>query len=640
MGKTIKQRTVHKDIKLLDKSATLSAHMKNIFVRTKTSAEQTHDPHHATPTDYATGSIQDNTQGAVQGTVRQFRNPRRKIHKNIERAKESFKEIKQQMPSERKRAAEQAQKTAQKAKSEAENLKGTTGQAKDIAHDAKKSVADAKQKLQETRQTGRQTIQNAKRGGDVSRPGYLNRGVIGQKGAGGAAQSLDKSAKTIKSTKKGFKKTAKGTVKTARKSVKTAERTARQTVKTAQRTAKTAQKTAQAAAKAAKAAERAARAAAKAAVQATKVAVKAVTAMIKMAIAAVKGLVAIIAAGGWVAVLVILLICMIGLLIGSIFGIFFSGEADSGTGQTINSVVAGIKAEYTTVVDGITGAYIYDWLDMSGAQLAWDQVLAVYAVRTVTDPNNPMEVATMTDEKALILWATFWEMNTISQTLDTVGVTVDVLDDDGAPTGDTNEVIMTVLRISVVRKSASDMAALYGFTDEQKDWLAELLKPEYSSLWNALLYGVASVGDGSMIEVAETQIGNIGGEHYWSWYGFNSRVAWCACFVSWCADQCGYIDAGVIPRFASCQDGIVWFKANGQWRDSGYTPATGDLIFYDWDADGVSDHVGIVEYVEGEYVHTIEGNTSDSSGRTSDTCSRRIRKINSSVMGYAVPLYP
>ena len=99
-------------------------------------------------------------------------------------------------------------------------------------------------------------------------------------------------------------------------------------------------------------------------------------------------------------------------------------------------------------------------------------------------------------------------------------------------------------------------------------------------------------------------------------------------------------NTGIIPMFDSCPDGIAWFKAKGLWQDSGYTPVAGDLIFYDWAGDGVSDHVGIVAYVEGGYVHTIEGNTSDSDGHTNDTCSRRIRSINSMVMGYGVPIYP
>jgi hypothetical protein len=161
------------------------------------------------------------------------------------------------------------------------------------------------------------------------------------------------------------------------------------------------------------------------------------------------------------------------------------------------------------------------------------------------------------------------------------------------------------------------MAAAYGFTERQKAQLAELLSGEYAELWSAVLYGVREAG-ADIVAVAASQIGNIGGEPYWSWYGFTSRAEWCACFVSWCANEVGYIDAGLLPRFASCQSqGIPWFRERGLWQAAGYIPAPGDTIFFDWENDGASDHVGIVDSVEGETVYTIEGNTSDSVARQS-----------------------
>lgn len=103
------------------------------------------------------------------------------------------------------------------------------------------------------------------------------------------------------------------------------------------------------------------------------------------------------------------------------------------------------------------------------------------------------------------------------------------------------------------------------------------------------------------------------------WYGFGSCVEWCACFVSWCADQCGYIDTGVIPKFAGCVNGVQWFRDRGQWADSAIEPAPGMIIFFDWDnkghfgpQDGQSDHVGVVWKVEGGIIYTVEGNSGDS----------------------------
>lgn len=121
-----------------------------------------------------------------------------------------------------------------------------------------------------------------------------------------------------------------------------------------------------------------------------------------------------------------------------------------------------------------------------------------------------------------------------------------------------------------------------------------------------------------IVEVAASQIGNVGGEPYWRWYGYTERVEWCACFVSWCANQCGYIDAGIIPKFSSCEWGVSWFKEHNQWADRSITPTSGMLIFFDWvdeergSQDGIADHVGIVAKVENGRVYTIEGNSWDS----------------------------
>lgn len=118
-------------------------------------------------------------------------------------------------------------------------------------------------------------------------------------------------------------------------------------------------------------------------------------------------------------------------------------------------------------------------------------------------------------------------------------------------------------------------------------------------------------GNSQIISVAMAQVGNQGGEKFWSWYGFNGRVEWCACFVSWCADQCGLIESGAVPKFASCPAGVEWFRSNGKWKDNSYSPAAGTIIFFDWDRDGVSDHVGIVEKCENGRVYTVEGNSGD-----------------------------
>ena len=141
-----------------------------------------------------------------------------------------------------------------------------------------------------------------------------------------------------------------------------------------------------------------------------------------------------------------------------------------------------------------------------------------------------------------------------------------------------------------------------------------------------------------IVSTAISQLGNKGGQPYWSWYGFKERVAWCACYVSWCANECGYIDRGIIPKFSACNDGIAWFKDKEQWIESSDLPITGDIIFFDWNnggQDGSSDHVGIVEYydIEKNVVHTIEGNSND------ECKQREYSKDDNQIMGYGRPLY-
>ena len=116
-------------------------------------------------------------------------------------------------------------------------------------------------------------------------------------------------------------------------------------------------------------------------------------------------------------------------------------------------------------------------------------------------------------------------------------------------------------------------------------------------------------GNPELVELAKRQVGNVGGQPYWSWYGFNSRVEWCACFVSWCYGQMGLSE----PRFAACQSqGIPWFQSHGQWGARDYDNlAPGDAIFFDWDLDGSADHVGIVIGTDGSRVYTVEGNSGD-----------------------------
>lgn len=163
------------------------------------------------------------------------------------------------------------------------------------------------------------------------------------------------------------------------------------------------------------------------------------------------------------------------------------------------------------------------------------------------------------------------------------------------------------------------------FSDEQKaKYQIDVYgDPKYVS--HVLQY--YHLGNGDIVMVAKSQVGNVGGKPYWSWYGFDTRVEWCACFVSWCANESGQLNI-TIPKFARVEDGIQWFRNNGRWRNKDYLPKSGDLIFFDWENDDNPDHVGIVEKVENNYIYTIEGNSSD------EVRIKRYKKDNRFIFGY------
>ena len=562
-------------VKAIDKSAVAAERMKDAYIRTKDKAEQGLYSADNSPNEYAADRITGGAESAAREAVRQFdkqgRRGVRTTKENISKAKEHFRQKKTDIPK------KQAQKKT--------------------ANGMRHSADTAKKSIKTLERSGKNIKQTAKSTGKV----------------------------TIKS--------AKGSVKTAQKTIKTAEQTAKTAIKTTQQAAKVAQKTAQATARAARAAAHAARAAAKAAVVTAKAVAKAIAPAVKAIIAGTKALIAAIAAGGWIAVLVIIIICLIALLIGSCFGIFFSSE-DSGSGYTMQNVVQEINADYQTQIDTTKANISYDVLEMSGSRAVWPEVLSVYAVKTTTDPDNAQEVVTIDDSKKAILKDIFWQMNEISSRTETKTEEVVTETDDGH--GNIVETVTTVTRtylyITVKHKTAEDMANQYGFNEDQREQLAELLAEENRSMWSSVLYGIYTE-DGEIVSVALSQIGNVGGEPYWSWYGFNSRVEWCACFVSWCANECGYIKNGIIPKFAGCIQGSDWFKERGLWQDGSFTPSAGQIIFFDWEGDGLTDHVGIVERVENGMVYTVEGNSGDE-------CRQNSYPIGSSVIyGYGCPAY-
>lgn len=589
-------------IKTLDRSAVLGERMKEAYVRTKEKGENAVASSDSSADEYAadqlTGGVDAITHEAIHQIDHQGQKLIRASGKAATKAQAKFRQHRRQQQAEQIRRASQP-----------ENGHTELDGIPEIQHEFSSTEPE--------RRTVRlrRTHQNPASSDKIK-----------------TRETQTRYHRAIKTKELPKGKAARATAKTTGRTIKTADTAAKTTVKTTQASAEAAKRTAVASI-------RAARVTAHAAVTVAKAVSKATVDTVKAIIAGTKALVSAIAAGGWVAVLVIVVICLVGLIVGSCFGIFFSGE-ESGTGQSMQTVVREINEEYQDKLEEIKRVNPHDKLEMSGSRAVWPQVLAIYAVKTTSDPDAPMEVASMDDARKAILTNIFWQMNDISSRTEEVTETIISETDDGHGNivETTTTVTQTYLYITVSHKTADEMADQFGFSEAQREQLAALLEDENNMLWTSVLYGIGA-SDDAIVTVAMSQIGNVGGQPYWSWYGFESRVEWCACFVSWCANECGYIDAGIIPKFARCTNGVTWFRERGQWAENDIQPTPGMIIFFDWDnedeggQDGLSDHVGIVERVENGRVYTIEGNTSDS-------CRERSYPLGYyEVLGYGIPAY-
>ena len=176
---------------------------------------------------------------------------------------------------------------------------------------------------------------------------------------------------------------------------------------------------------------------------------------------------------------------------------------------------------------------------------------------------------------------------------------------------------------------SQEQAAAHGWSGYgDPEYVPHVMRYYSGGGWFAGLFG-----NGQLVTIAKSQLGNEGGEKFWSWWGFTERQEWCACFVSWCADQAGLIQKEAVPKFSVCTDGVAWFQAKGKWQSGGSVPTPGTIIFFDWDHDGASDHVGIVESCDGTTVHTIEGNSGDAVKQNSYTVNSQ------SILGYGLVAY-
>ena len=574
-------------VKTIDKAAIASERMKAAYAKTKDKAEQGYYVDESSATEYASDKVSYTAERVTEEGVHQFNKQGQKgvqtTKENIVKAKNKIADFKT------KRAVKAAEQKQAQAASE------QVGSAVRRGAESRSAVPDMPV---QTIKTKRQTEKTIK-------------------------QSVRSTGKTVKTA-------AKGTVKSAEKSVKTAQATSKAAIKTTETSVKTAQAAAKASVKATQRAAQAAKATAKATAEATKAAVRATIAAVKAIIAGTKALISAIIAGGWVAVVIILIIVLFGCAV-SLFG----GGGNSNSYTPVSAEVEAYEPliqqyarqhgipEYTELIKAVM-------MQESGGR-GNDPMQASECGYNTRYPNTPNGI---TDPE--------YSINVGIQNLAACLSAAEV----------ENPIDMEHIKLALQGYNFGNGYISWAKTNyggysyanavefsttqaERLGWDSYGDTQYVSHVLRYYPYGRAFTGGGNqaIVEVALTQLGNEGGQPYWSWYGFEGRVEWCACFVSWCANECGYIDTGVIPKFAGCVLGSQWFKDRGQWQDGSFEPSAGHIIFFDWEGDGETDHVGIVECVENGTVYTVEGNSGD-------TCRQNSYAIGSSVIyGYGIPAY-
>ena len=578
-------------IKTIDKAAIASERMKSAYVGIKEKAEQGYYADENSATEYAADRISYAADRVKDEGIHQFNKQGQKAVKttqeNIGKAKDKITDFKQS------RAVKAAEQKAAQNMSEQHGLQIRHGAAsRSSAPDVSQT---AKSQLIKTRQRGQKMIKT-----------------------------------TARNAEKAVKTTAKGTVKTTEKGIKTAQATSKAAIKTTETSVKTAQAAAKASAKTAQKAAQAAKATAKATAEATKATVRATIAAVKAIIAGTKALISVLIAGGWIAVVIILIVVLLGCAV-SLFG--------DGSGSNAYTPVSVEVEAYEPLIQKYAKQYgIPEYVELIKAVMmqesggrGLDPMQAAegsfntrypHEPNGIKDPEYSIECGVQELKAALISAEVENPIDMEHIKLALQGYNFGNGYISWAKTNYGGYSYANAVEFSTMQAARLGWDS-YGDTQ----YPAHVLR--YYPYGRAFTSG----GNQAIVEVALTQLGNEGGQPYWSWYGFDGRVEWCACFVSWCADQCGYIESGIIPKFAGCVDGANWFKGNGQWQDRSYEPSAGDIIFFDWEGDGETDHVGIVEKCENGVVYTVEGNSGD-------TCRQNQYTVgSSSIYGYGVPAY-
>lgn len=313
--------------------------------------------------------------------------------------------------------------------------------------------------------------------------------------------------KTRESIKKANTKPVSKDIKGADKTIKTVNHSVNQTVKLSSDTARKSYMSSKKSAKTAKKSAEAAKKSFEKSAKTMKEAAKHTKKIVKGIIEGAKAVVNAIIAGGWLSVVIIILLCLVGALASSFYGIFFSTET-SASGMNISTVIQEINADYDNRIDELKASGNYDSVEINGSKSNWKDVLSIYAVKTTTDPDNPMEIATVDENKKSILSNIFWDMNSIDAKAETRTETKEITsaDENGNEVITTEDVTIKVLTITVNSKTANDMANEYSFNKKQKEYLAELMNDSNDKLWASIIYGFN--GNNKDIDIGSLDFGD------------------------------------------------------------------------------------------------------------------------------------
>lgn len=489
MSKGIKTREVIKDIKVHDSAVNVGGRMRNIGVKTKdTVNKNTNQTDNVSPEQYAidkvTESMRTSSETVAVGTEKAVRKGASKVKEKVKEKvaekkakKNSESQMEQETPSDENSTENKPEQT----KSEPKKKTDKTTQAKADKGDAKvvndkqdkPAVKEKTQAPPKTKSQPEATVEEIKKPSQRKQTAPKTKGNATIKKVGAEKQTVktvNNEAHKIKQSKRSLDVTAKS-IKKADKTVKTAKNTVKATASTTKRTKQTAQATA------------------RVTVKTIKVATKVIIEAGKAVVAGVKSIGAAIAAGGVPAIVIIIVICLIGAIGGTCFGIFLANDETTGTDKTMSQAISELTSEHYANLTAMKASYTYDLLEVQGnTSINWKDVLAVYAVKT-TSGENPFEVVTLDDEKIKILRGIMKDMNTMTGVVvpKLVAETSVTIDDDGNSIKTTNYVIKKVLIVTIVQLNKDEVSQLYNFDDEQKSLLDELMSDDYSDLWGELL---------------------------------------------------------------------------------------------------------------------------------------------------------